>query len=306
MLKDNASTAQPICRACGQTTQRTFRTRERYAGMSGEFLYGECGACGALSIAEVPVNLAEFYRGGYYSFANTKPSWRARFLCGHDLNRRAALRSIPRRDSRVLDVGCGAGHLLQELAERGYTQLSGADPFLPEDRVGKNGAITLLRESSSQLQGQWDVVMYHHALEHVADPIAEMKIAARLLAPGGRLLVRVPLADSWLREVYGVDWYQWDAPRHLWLPTRRAMHALGKQAGLTLHAEWQDPAQIPIFASRLYARGHTAQSPQFSPIMRRKIFLRQLPQITLDRLRMHWTRLVGRADQGCFLFRKPL
>src|SRR5690606_40432851 len=37
-------------------------------------------------------------------------------------------------DDAILDVGCGAGHLLLHLRNLGFSNLTGVDPFLPADR----------------------------------------------------------------------------------------------------------------------------------------------------------------------------
>lgn len=97
---------QQVCRICGAKG----RTRE-------EFPYFECGRCHCLQIAEVPENLGDYYGEDYYSYQ-----------VGENPDMKFA--EPVRNRSKILDVGCGAGAWLLEMAGKGYGNLYGCDPFL--------------------------------------------------------------------------------------------------------------------------------------------------------------------------------
>ena len=75
--------------------------------------------------------------------------------------------------------------------------------------------------------------------------------------PGGHLLLRVPLADSWARRVYGPAWVQLDAPRHLHLHTRQSIDVLARRFGLRVVHVTDDSGPFQIWGSELYRRGES-------------------------------------------------
>jgi len=249
-------------------------------GWREEFEYLECARCGCLQIAQIPPNLEKYYpREGYYSYKPPKqkqnPGWllalrheRTRYLLGgySPIGMLLARLSKPQEhfdwfagrgltlDSRLLDVGCGAGGLLLKLQREGFRSLLGADPFIEADIDYGNG-VRILKRGVGELEGQFDFVMLHHSFEHMPDPAAALKQLARLVAPGGTLLLRIPVADSWARQHYGLNWMAWDAPRHLYLHTRKSMALLAEGAGMEIAGVVHDSSGQQFSSSELYIRG---------------------------------------------------
>jgi len=119
---------------------------------------------------------------------------------------------------RVLDVGCGRGVILGPLADRGFevhgVEISaeaaqGADPRA-EIRIASS-----LGDAGYEA-GFFDQVVIWHVLEHVADPRGTLEEVARILRPGGRLIVAVPNFSSAQARWTGAAWFHLDLPRHLY------------------------------------------------------------------------------------------
>jgi SAM-dependent methyltransferase len=105
---------------------------------------------------------------------------------------------------RILEVGCGTGIFLRYLQKRGFTQVLGIDSDmglapvladLPPDwvRLGDSPAILAALADAS-----FDRICLFDVAEHIELPMllglmAELK---RLLAPGGRIVMRVPNCSS--------------------------------------------------------------------------------------------------------------
>lgn len=268
----------PPCRICGSTRMAGSHTAlEMMNGTREPFAYFQCGDCGCLQIAEVPVDLARHYAGGYYSYtppqrpANPLKRWavnaRHRWaLHGRDpigwlMYRRAAayaMRSLRplqlRPDTRVLDVGCGAGLLIFELAELGYRGVLGIDPFIDGERRYGNGA-RVLKLGLDEAPGRWDVVMFHHSFEHVPDPLATLRRTHALLDAGGHCPLRVPTVSSYAWQHYGVDWVQLDAPRHLYLFARESIAHLAAATGFDVVDVACDSDAFQFWGSEQYRRG---------------------------------------------------
>src|SRR5580658_1210307 len=90
----------------------------------------------------------------------------------------------------VLEYGVGQGWNLAELHCRRKMGFDVAD-FL-EASLRALG-IEFVADTRTVADGTVDVVICHHTLEHLPDPPAALREMRRLLAPGGRLLLYVPL-----------------------------------------------------------------------------------------------------------------
>ena len=69
------------------------------------------------------------------------------------------------------------------------------------------------------------VVMWH-VLEHVRDPKKNIETAARILKPGGRLVVAVPNFASLQARLGRGRWFHLDVPRHLFHFTPETLRGL--------------------------------------------------------------------------------
>jgi SAM-dependent methyltransferase len=117
---------------------------------------------------------------------------------------RRLLRIAP--DGPVLDVGAGEGTLVQALRGAGREALG-----LERRAHGEH----VVDRDISELDRGWAAVVFWHSLEHLPDPARALREAARLLAPGGVLVVALPNADSLQARVFGDRWFALDIPRHL-------------------------------------------------------------------------------------------
>jgi SAM-dependent methyltransferase len=97
----------------------------------------------------------------------------------------------------VLDGGCGAGALLAELAARGKAY--GADVSLSAIRTTRERGLGRLVQCDMQQAAfraeAFDAVMLCDVLEHVAEDRQAIGEAARMLKPGGVLVVTLPALD---------------------------------------------------------------------------------------------------------------
>lgn len=132
-------------------------------------------------------------------------------------------------------MGCGDGWRLLCLRQIGFQDLLGVDPYLEQDITYDNG-LTVRKSELSEVDGEWDVIMFHHSFEHVPDPLATLNAAARLLKTGGICLLRVPTVSSYAWDHYREHWYQIDAPRHFYLHSRRSIAILADKSSFDLRS----------------------------------------------------------------------
>jgi len=76
--------------------------------------------------------------------------------------------------------------------------------------------------------GSFDAVTLIGTIEHMPDPLVTLRAAARLLRPGGQLLITTLNIEGVLR------WYEWKPPEHLYYFSFRTLAPLVRVAGLEL------------------------------------------------------------------------
>ncbi|MGH8127080.1 MAG: class I SAM-dependent methyltransferase [Gammaproteobacteria bacterium] len=110
----------------------------------------------------------------------------------------------PRAGERIFDVGCGTGFALSQLANMPATlNLSGVDAnceMLARARTRLPAEVVLARSDARQLpfpNSHFDAVITTSALHYFDEPAAAIGEMARVLAPGGRLII-----TDWCRDFF--------------------------------------------------------------------------------------------------------
>jgi SAM-dependent methyltransferase len=309
------------CRICGEATDLSIRATERMFGFGGEFWYDRCGSCGGLQLREIPENLSAFYPDNYYAFDTKGASpgrvrawirllrdalvlgrarrftrWIEPLLSPGMLQLRGWLeRAGANRDSRILDVGCGDGAWLRRLRDQGYQHVLGVDPFIASP-IEHGGKLLVKKGTLDDVNGEWDLIMFHHSLEHIADQRGTLARVADLLAPGGCCLIRIPIVSSHAWEEYRDRWVQLDAPRHLMLHSTRSLERLAHSVGLRVDAVVHDSTMFQFEGSELYRRDRPLTELSTSSYSRsqRRTFAARAAALNAE----------GRGDQAAFYLRR--
>jgi len=267
------------CLIChNETGNESITLKELQLGLGETFRYQLCGSCGTMQLLDPPADLTRYYPNeDYYSFTSgikelKKPGYlrtaKASYLLYGQHKLLGSLLSIGYKlpefyewmlgtkaqlTDAILDVGCGSGLLLGKLHKMGFTNLMGIDPFIDEEH--DFGEVKIFRKEIGEMTGHFDVIMMHHALEHMADPLKAMKKAHSLLNENKYLLVRIPIMGNYGWNVYKEYWAGLDAPRHLFIPSEKGMRLLAEQAGFELEKLEYDTVDYLIWCSEQYKNG---------------------------------------------------
>ncbi len=197
---------------------------------------------------------------------------------------RAEARHLPFVESgRLLDVGCGNGSWLAEMKERGWN-VEGVD-FDPRAVAAARRQGLTVQQGSVEAQGypaeSFDAVHLFHVIEHVPDPISTVRECARLLRPGGRLVLFTPNTASVSHWLFKEDWRGLEPPRHLHLFSFASMRRLFEDMGFA-HVSIlpQVGLSVTVESWKLWRRRRSspAMLDVLDPVLRSKWFRRMVPE----------------------------
>jgi 2-polyprenyl-3-methyl-5-hydroxy-6-metoxy-1,4-benzoquinol methylase len=237
---------QVPCPFCGsEAAEHLADAEEDLTGKPGLFHFVRCRSCGLGY--QTPRIRAEFI-GAYYDDDYIAYRRKARWGWLTPLYERA-MRKLDRRkiamvarharlgpQSRVLDVGCGAGSFLRELRDTHGCAVAGTD-------FGDLAGSSWLKGIAFQrgtfgpdiFRGErFDVVSMWHFLEHDYSPLLSLRHATELLADDGVLVVEVPNLGSLTRRLFGDRWPGLQAPQHTVLFDEASLATMVQKAGLEI------------------------------------------------------------------------
>jgi SAM-dependent methyltransferase len=236
------------CLICGTPILRVgARAPDRLVTGEGPFDVLECPSCdlGITQARLTDEQLEHYYSSAYYdAFCGwvagrgrsplrlARDKWRE-----WSLRRRAARKPfwpLPVTPGRVLDVGCGDGSLLQHFADQGWTAI-GVDPASTAVAAVRHRRLEAHQgtlDDHPWEHGSFQAILFQHSLEHIPDPMGSLSEAAKLLAPGGVLVVAVPNWASWQKRLFRSRWFHLDLPRHQQHFSPTALERAARQVGL--------------------------------------------------------------------------
>ena len=270
---------------------------------------GECPRCGLRGLVVQPA-AAEFprlYAGDYFRGGDVR--------CGHVgdyfaerpvllSEARALVAEViePARTGpasgpgRLLELGCASGVVLEAARERGWSVQGveySTDAAAEAVRHGIAVAVGSLVEARLP-DAAFDVAFAGDVLEHVPDPAAVLTELSRVIAPGGALVVRGPMATHSIARGLGLfvtgalgrTRFLDEPPYHLWEFTPAPLRRLVGGAGFGVESFRQ--AKTPPSGTR------------------RRAALEGLALAALDTANVAWTALTNtRGDRCTLVARKP-
>jgi len=143
------------------------------------------------------------------------------------------------KDLRLLDIGCGDGFNLHWLREF-FSNITASDyNFLRASRAQASGiASEVALADITQYPASndsWDVVFFHHVLEHIPNDEKALSEVFRILKSGGHCILGVPNEGAlWWRLAYQLEPHTKETTDHVHFYTLKSISRLCKSVGFEI------------------------------------------------------------------------
>lgn len=290
---------ETACPACGGAARFLLSATDRNRKTTDEvFDYFSCSACGLIFMQTPPENMERYYRGGYDPIPGSLEDLRA-------ISSQEHFRSDPIlrhcTSGKFLEIGPWRGVLCCLMKDAGFEasaiEMDAACVEFLRDTVGveaiqSSNPLKTMRE----MQPGFDAIGAWHSMEHLPSPWLVIGECARLLNPGGVLLLAMPNPDSMEFAVLKSRWMHLDAPRHLYLFPIRSLISTCEARGLKL---------LSITSSDVFSNiqsRHAWYHLASSLIPAR--YVRGAVALALYGIAQVWQKLPGRGSAYCAVFQR--
>jgi SAM-dependent methyltransferase len=112
---------------------------------------------------------------------------------------------------RVLEVGCGAGWVLQNLRTiQPGIHVQGVEPSVSASRAANQAGIDVIQAAAEdprleEMHGRFDFIYSIDVIEHTADPVGFVRAMAKFASPNGTVCVICPSGDVVNLELIFLD-----------------------------------------------------------------------------------------------------
>lgn len=225
------------CNICG--CKKFKKIADKLRGLESHKVY-ECIACGHVQLLPRPKSREEkqFYDENKQDRAIRKEINLENLEANSSYDNKRRADFIAGKfsiDSKILDIGCGYGFFLKEMAGRGY-RISGVEVSRERRELAKKVTdcrvfdVNFTERVKAKIE-KFDVVTLYHVLEHTLEPIVFCRNVRNILKEKGCLLVEVPnVKELMLETSHAYNEFYWNRA-HLNYFKKKTLDAVLKKAG---------------------------------------------------------------------------
>lgn len=266
-----------------------FKARDYRFGRKEEYSVVKCNNCGLIYINPRPTaeSMLRFYEEDYTPVDNLQilpkletKRWKTSLRkFWHRINGQYIDEIVSKAEGKVLDVGCGNGHLLLPLKHKGC-EVYGVETNPKSVNVCNELGLKVFYGTLEKAEFPdefFDMVVMSQVLEHLPSPKASLRETFRILKPEGKVFIYCPNAGSYLRKIFGKYWHGWHIPFHLFAFTQQTIKKLAESAGFKIENVFTvtpDNFFMVSLKSYLYGLNRTERDcrPDYRPIDKGNFF----------------------------------
>jgi len=181
------------------------------------------------------------------------------------------------QQSRILDVGCGAGAFLNSLRTDKGCEVYGVDISEAALREAKSSfGLDIFKGTITEAPfpaAHFDIITAWWYLEHISDPQTTIAKISSLLKQNGHCIIGVPNSESFNAKHFKDKWYHLDCPRHLCIWTPRAITRLLENHGLVVTRTIYDKTPWGLLGSLQYLLYGDNLNPKYRNRLRHSFLL---------------------------------
>lgn len=219
------------CPVCGSKNYKKFW------GMPG-YRLAECLKCGMVWDFFPPENLLLQYDKTYFINENPKGGY-ANYFEGMSVNSKTfsdRLKKIEKRygKGKLLDIGCALGDCLMEAKKLGWKEAEGLEVSDYAYNFAKKRGLKVKKgtlNGDTYPKDKFDFILYQDVIEHVTDPVGELKKAYKILKPGGVIYLVTPDVGGFWSKLLGRYWYHYKPTEHVVYFSQETMNLALRKAG---------------------------------------------------------------------------
>lgn len=219
------------CPICGS------KKTKKYWAMPG-YRLSKCLKCKMVWDHFPPDALEAQYEENYFSNDNPKGGY-ANYFEGMEINKKTfkdRLNKIENhfnRKPKLLDVGCALGDCLLMAKKLGWKDIYGLELSDYATKFAKERGLKVYKGTleKNNIKDKFDVITMQDVIEHISDPMKNLKEAHKYLKKGGIIYLVTPDVGGIWHSLLGRYWYHYKPGEHIMYFSQNSIREALKKAG---------------------------------------------------------------------------
>ena len=222
-----------------------------------------CGICNLMAVENVPDDLSAYYREGYFTGDTTLDGYMD-YDADKEVSKKTYINFLDiigkylenKVDPSMFEVGCATGFFLDLAKKKGWQSMGidiSAYAVQKSREKGLEASVGVLENHVTEKK--FDVLVMQDVIEHVKNPVLDIKKCWNLLVENGLLVLTTPDAGSLWARIWGRHWHAFVPPQHLFYFSVKNLSSVLEKNGFKVeycahHGKW---FSIPYIIRLLYS-----------------------------------------------------